>query len=138
MLKKNLTIDLVNTFHKDYIIKEYEKLVKDEIDKYEGMLKQGQRFGNQNYQILQPGTVVNDGTLVCAKAYLQDYQLQFDPDVSERDKPIIAKITHSQFKDSLLKTDEDFVEKLINFSKSIPGFQYMNKSTARRLFFLFT
>jgi hypothetical protein len=47
-------------------------------------------------------------------------------------------MSHNLFKESLLKTDEDYIEKLINFSKSIPGFQYISKSGARRIFSMFT
>jgi len=38
----------------------------------------------------------------------------------------------------MLKTDDDAIEKLINFSKSIPGFQNMSKTAAKRLFHQFT
>ena len=72
--------------------------------------------------------------MMIQESYLDEYEMTYD----EESPPIIAKITHQQFKDSLQKTDDDYVDKIITFSKSIPGFQYMNRSTARRLFFLFT
>ena len=56
--------------------------------------------------------------MMIPKPYLDDWVMTFDPS----DPPIIAKLTFANFKDSLQKTDDDQVEKLINFSKSIPGF----------------
>jgi hypothetical protein len=58
--------------------------------------------------------------------------------VPEEELPIIAKLTFKDFKEALIKTDEDYVEKLISFSKQMPGFDILNKSTARRVFYLFT
>jgi hypothetical protein len=43
--------------------------------------------------------------------------LTFDPNVPDSEMPIIAKLTHQDFKEALLKTDEDHIEKLISFSK---------------------
>ena len=34
-----MTIDLQNSLHKDYIIKLYEKLQKEEIEKYDSMIE---------------------------------------------------------------------------------------------------
>lgn len=38
----------------------------------------------------------------------------------------------------LQKSDSDQLEKLISFSRSIPGFEYISKSQARKIFNLFT
>ena len=37
-----------------------------------------------------------------------------------------------------MHTDDLFVEKMIQFSRQIPGFQNISRTTAKRLFYLFT
>jgi hypothetical protein len=90
MKTKNMTIDLINTYHKDFIVKQYEALIEDEIEKYESILNKPERLQTP----LPIGTVINDGCLLIPKSYLGDYFLSFDPE----DPPIIAKINNSQFK----------------------------------------
>lgn len=67
---------------------------------------------------LMPGSIVNDCCLIVGKPYLENYMLVCDPEA----KPIIAVLTSQEFKDGVEKTDNEQLEKLINFSKSIPGF----------------
>lgn len=83
---------------------------------------------------LTPGTIINDCCLIVGRPYLEKYMLVCEPD----DMPVIAVLTHQEFKEGVEKTDNEQLEKLINFSKSIPGFQAISRSTARRIFKLFT
>ena len=39
-----MTMDMENTFHKDYIIKTYEKLVQDECEKYAEMIEKAEKL----------------------------------------------------------------------------------------------
>jgi len=39
-----MTMDMENTFHKDYIIKTYEKLVQEENDKYAEMIEKAEKY----------------------------------------------------------------------------------------------
>ena len=68
---------------------------------------------------MEMGEVVNDCTMVLENhAYLSKYKLTYEAESS----PIIAVISHDEFKECLEKVDSEFVLKLINFGKSIPGF----------------
>ena len=82
-------MDMVNTFHKDYVIKQYEACRDSEIAKYENMIK-------EKDCLLMPGSVVNDCCLIMKKTpYLKDYKLVFDLDEnSPHDAPVIARIAH--------------------------------------------
>lgn len=111
-----MTMDMQNTFHKDYVVKQYERCRTIELEKYENML------GNKAQILLDQGTVVNDCSLILNKPYLRGYKLIFDVPEKVDEIPVIARLSHEEFKECLLKTDEDHIEKLINFSKSIPGF----------------
>jgi hypothetical protein len=70
-----MTVDLVNTYHKDYIVKEYEKLVKEEVQLYEDMISKVTRV----QEALPVGSVVNDCAMIMTKGHLDDFVLTFDP-----------------------------------------------------------
>lgn len=102
------------------------------------MLAEAEKYPEEAINRLEPGTFVNSCTMISPKTYLEDYMLVFDGSLPEKDRPIIATLSQTEFKESLLNTDDLFVEKLYSFSKHIPGFQSMSRSSARKLFYLFT
>ena len=91
---------------------------------------------HQNEQILEAGTVINDCILLEKKPYLTNLKLTYEGSIDEQ--PVIAKMLHSTFRDVMIKTDQDHIEKLILFSRSIPGFQYVSRSSLKKLFTHFT
>ena len=48
--------------------------------------------------------------------------ITYDTSHPDNKDPLIAVLTQKEFKESILQTDDNGVEKLIQFSKSIPGF----------------
>jgi len=137
----NSTMNGLVTFHKDYIIKQYERLAKEETTRLKSMIEREEKFqGGEplNRNVLPIGTFVNACALVSPRSYLSDYMLTFDPSDPENEKALIATITQREFKESLLHTDDAYVEKIVQFSKQIPGFQNVSRSSARKIFYLFT
>ncbi len=41
---------------------------------------------------------------------------------------LIAQLSEKEFKESIAQTDDNGVEKMISFSKCIPGFEYVSRS----------
>ena len=68
--KFNMTMDMSNTFHKDYIVKQYERLVREEQDKYSGMIEKAKKLRDNDHQRLKPGTLVNEVLFVHSRPYL--------------------------------------------------------------------
>lgn len=64
--------------------------------------------------------------------------LTYDANLPENERPLIAVLSQKEFKESILQTDDNGVEKLIQFTRSIPGFQNVSRSSARKIFYLFT
>ena len=64
--------------------------------------------------------------------------LTYDGTVAEDELPVIATISQKEFKESLLHTDDQAVESIIQFSQQIPGFGQIDRSISKRLFYLFT
>ena len=135
MQEQNATFVQDGKFYKDYIVKEYEKIVQSQNELLSSKIKEFERTKRKDELLIEPGTILNDGTLVMGTPYLDQFKLTFDPD---DELPIIGVMTREMFRECLEKTDLDHVEKIISFSKSIPGFEYISKSAARRLINLFT
>lgn len=122
------------TIHKDYVSKTYEKLAETEQLKYTNLLEKARETKDLDYTLFRPGSVINECSLLGSRPYLNNFALSFDPAT----KPVIATMSADLFKECMRKTDTDQIEKLINWSKSMPGFQYVSKSASRKLFNLFT
>lgn len=95
--KFNSTVSEVhNLFRKNFIIKEYERLVEEEKYKIEAMVAQSEQNGARNAEdanILPEGSFINSYTMLNPATYLQDYMLTYDGTVPEDQLPIIATIS---------------------------------------------
>lgn len=117
----------MHIFQRDFIINEYERLVKEEKDHIEDMVVGFEKHddGKQHktdWNVLPIGTFINGATLISPKPYLKDYMITFDANHPDNRNALIATLTRQEFGESILLTDDQYVEKLIQFSKIIPGF----------------
>ena len=101
---------------KDLVIQAYERIVVSEKESYNEMATQSRLTGNR--VSLEPGTAVNECSLLLDHTYLRGYKLTYDVE----EPPVIASLSSEAFKECLVQTDTDQIEKIINFSKQIPGF----------------
>ena len=122
---------------KNYIIKQYEKLVEEEKNLVESMVRKAEKNPHSSANFLKEGSFINECTMISPQNYLHEYQLVYDG--TDEDKlPVIATISQTEFKESLLHTDDMAVESIISFSQQIPGFDRIDRTTAKKMFFLFT
>lgn len=112
-------MDNENSIHPDYILKAFENIKNQEISKYEKMISENEKSKSKGKNILKAGTIVNDCTMIYSKPYLNKFKLRYSLD---EEKPIIAKISFSAFKECLKKSNLEHIEKLVLFSRSLPGF----------------
>jgi hypothetical protein len=85
--------------------------------------------------VIEPGTLINECTLYGADPYLQEYSLFFD--ANNKNRPLIAYLPSHLFNDLLEKTEDECTEKMRIFSHSIPGFELMSRSSAKKMFNFF-
>ena len=52
----------------------------------------------------------------------------------EEETPIIAKISHRDMKECFKKSNKEHIERIILFTKEIPGFEELTKNIARKIF----
>ena len=105
-----------NVNQKDFVAKVYEELVMRETDRIKYMVKEAEKEeipGIQN-NLVRHATVINDGTMMIRKPYLSEYKLVFNTQNNEL--PVIAVLSHEDFRQCLERTDSDNLEKLIGFS----------------------
>lgn len=116
---QNATMNQENAIYPDYILKAFEAIKSREISKYETMIADNEKSKSGGRNVLEAGTVVNDCTMVYSKPYLNKFKLRYS---LTGEAPIIAKISYSAFRECLKKSNLEHIEKLVLFSRSLPGF----------------
>ena len=78
-------------YHKDFVIKEYERLVNEEVETYEAMIQSSEGFFGkvEEANVLGEGTFVNYCTMISPASYLHDYKLTFEGG----ERPVIAAVS---------------------------------------------
>lgn len=108
----------MHIFSKDFIISEYERLVQNEKEEIEDMIKGFEKYDDgkshkTDRNVLPVGSFINGCTLLSPQTYLQDYMITFDANHPDNRNALIATLTRQEFGESILQTDDIGVEKLI-------------------------
>ena len=78
--------------------------------------------------------MVNEGTMIVGKPYLKNYVMCYDNSLPKESRPIIAKISQTQFKEALIKANTCELDNLVAFGRTIPGIQNLTKKQSKILF----